>query len=113
MKRDGNIVTYTKAEIEEMLRRGEDETNWERLRNMTDEELEASIDYEDEGHFDDSIIYLNNPPSVRKKTPVWIDCEVLDWFLGTGDGYQSRMNDALRAYMDTHKDKAEGNGRTA
>jgi uncharacterized protein (DUF4415 family) len=105
MKRDGNIATYTKAEIEEMLRRGEDETNWERLRNMTDEELEASIDYEDEGHFDSDIVYLNNPPSVRKKTHVWVDCDVLEWFESSGDGYQSRMNEALRAYMDAHQGK--------
>lgn len=104
MKKDGNIVSYTREELEAMRQRGEGKTNWERLRKMTDEELEASIDYEEEGRFDSDIVYLNNPPSVRKRTPVWIDCDVLDWFLDTGDGYQSRMNDALRAYMDAHKD---------
>lgn len=86
MKREGNTVRYTSAEIDEMPRRGEDETNWERLRNMTDEELEASIDHEDEGYPDDSVIYLNNPPAVRKKTHVWVDCDVLDWFESSRDG---------------------------
>lgn len=61
------------------------------------------LDFEDEGTFDDSVIYLNNPPAVRRKTRVWVDCDVLDWFVSSGDGYQSRMNDALRAYMDAHK----------
>ena len=103
MKREGNIVTYTREELDEMIRRGEDQTDWSKVDALTEEELEASIDYEEEGYPDDSVIYLNNPPAVRRKTHVWVDCDVLDWFESSGDGYQSRMNDALRAYMDAHK----------
>ena len=103
MKRDGNIVRYTSAEIDEMLARGESLTDWAKVDALTEEELEASIDYEEEGYPDDSVIYLNNPAGVRKKTHVWVDCDVLDWFESSGDGYMSRMNDALCAYMNAHK----------
>ncbi|MEO6078556.1 MAG: BrnA antitoxin family protein, partial [Steroidobacteraceae bacterium] len=29
-----------------------------------------------------------------------VDADVLDWFRGTGSGYQSRMNAVLRAFRD-------------
>ena len=47
-----HIVSYTTEEIDAMIARGEDRTDWERVRNMTDEEIEASIDHEEEGEFD-------------------------------------------------------------
>ena len=37
--RKENIVRYTAEEIDEMLARGEDQTDWERVRNMTEEGL--------------------------------------------------------------------------
>ena len=39
---------------------------------------------------------------VAAKVPVTLrlDSDVLDWFKGEGDGYQTRMNAVLRAYRD-------------
>jgi hypothetical protein len=54
----GRIVRYTAAEIDAMIARGESRTDWERLRSLTDEELEASIDVEEEGEFDWDVVYL-------------------------------------------------------
>jgi uncharacterized protein (DUF4415 family) len=33
-----------------------------------------------------------------------IDADVIEWFRAQGEGYQSRMNALLRAYMEAHQD---------
>lgn len=40
---ESRIVQYTLAEIEDMIARGESQTDWARAAAMTEEELEASI----------------------------------------------------------------------
>ncbi|HTQ98486.1 MAG TPA: BrnA antitoxin family protein [Candidatus Acidoferrum sp.] len=32
-----------------------------------------------------------------------VDGDVLDWFKRTGPGYQTRINQLLRAYVDAHE----------
>jgi uncharacterized protein (DUF4415 family) len=32
-----------------------------------------------------------------------IDADVLEWFRGLGEGYQSRINALLRAYMEANQ----------
>jgi uncharacterized protein (DUF4415 family) len=43
-----------------------------------------------------------------------IDADVLEWFRNLGEGYQSRMNSLLRAYMEAHqrRRKRRGSQRT-
>ena len=71
---EGRIVRYTAEEIDEMLARGEDRTDWERLRSLTDEEVEASIDFDEEGEFDcDTARVSTSPPQPKSKSPSgWI-----------------------------------------
>ena len=49
MEKSENIVRYTAEELAEKVRRGEDQTDWERVAALTFEEIEASIDFEEEG----------------------------------------------------------------
>ncbi len=63
MAKSERIVQYTADEIDEMRRRGESRTDWARVDAMTEEELEASIDYEDEGEFDLSTLQARHPGS--------------------------------------------------
>lgn len=99
MRRQGTIVTYTAAEIDEMLARGEDKTDWERVRNMTEEELEASIDYEEEGYPDWSKVTIGIP-GPKKQVTLRLDPFVLNFFKKEGRGYQTRMNAVLRHYVE-------------
>ena len=46
MRRDGDIVSCTSDKLREKRERGEDLTDWERVKSLTDEEIEAAIDYE-------------------------------------------------------------------
>jgi hypothetical protein len=43
VKKDGNIVSYTVEELEQMRARGESKTDWARVDAMTEAELEAAI----------------------------------------------------------------------
>ena len=43
MKRKGDTVRYTVAEIDDILARSESRTDWEAVKGMTEQELEASI----------------------------------------------------------------------
>ena len=36
---------------------------------------------------------------MKKRITLRVDADVLDWFKSGGEGYQSRMNDALRVQM--------------
>lgn len=101
MTSDPNIVRYTAEQIDEMIRRGETQTDWDRVRALTDEEVEASIYYEDEGYFDLSQGYATSgPPLGRRETAgPRIDAEILAWFTRRGPGRVDEINDVLRAYI--------------
>ena len=107
MRRNGNIVRYTADEIDEMLRKGEDRTDVAAVIALTEEELEASIDYEEEGEVDWSTLSIELPKPRRKVSfTMRYDPDILDWFRGGGSGYQTRMNAVLRAYIDAQSKKS-------
>ncbi|MBX3069033.1 MAG: BrnA antitoxin family protein [Thermomicrobiales bacterium] len=85
-----------------MIRRGEDRTDFARLDKMTEEELEASIDFEEEGEPLWDTIQIGFPMPKRQVT-VRLDPEVIDWFKAGGRGYQTRMNAVLRSYVEAQK----------
>jgi uncharacterized protein (DUF4415 family) len=105
MRRRGDIVRYTAEEIDEMIARGESQTNWEAVDATTEEELEASIaadpdDVHEEPDWTKAFIGL---PPMKRHINIRVDSDVLDWFKATGKGYQTRMNNVLRAFMESHR----------
>ena len=83
-------------------------TDWDRVRAMTDEDIEASAASDadalplDEAFWQSARVVF--PHAVRKKhTGVRIDEDVLAWFRAGGPGYQTRMNAVLRAYVEAQK----------
>ena len=101
MRKRGDIVSYTSEEVAEMRRRGEDRTDWERVKAMTEAELEASIaadpdDIHEELDWTKAIIGL---PPRKKDIHIRIDSDVLDWFKQQGPGYQTRINTVLRTFV--------------
>jgi uncharacterized protein (DUF4415 family) len=99
MLKSDRTVRYTAKEIDEMLARGEDLTDWERVKALTDEEIEASIDFEEEGHFDLSKARMIYTPEAKKQITLRLDPDVIDFFKAGGPGYQTRMNAVLRQYV--------------
>jgi len=98
MEKSERIVRYTADQLDEMLRRGESQTDWARVDAMTEEELEASIDVEEEGEFD-----LSNGwpgiPGPKQEVTICLDADIIEWFKAQGGDYQRRMNDVLRDHV--------------
>lgn len=88
-----------------MRRKGLDRTDWARGRVTTEEELEASIaaDPDDvHGPLDWADAVAGIAPR-KEAIKLRIDADVIGWFKGTGRGYQTRMNNVLRAYVESRK----------
>jgi uncharacterized protein (DUF4415 family) len=105
MSEGERIVRYTAEELREMRAAGLSQTDWARVDAMTEEELEASIDFEEEGVPDWSTLQAGIP-GPRERLNVLLDVEVVEWFKVLGVGYQTRMNEVLRSYMETQKRNA-------
>ncbi|MGH7583956.1 MAG: BrnA antitoxin family protein [Gemmatimonadales bacterium] len=73
----------------------------ERLRAMTEEEIEASTPPEfadlPDDYWDDAVL---TPPVVKAPISIRVDEDVLNWFRSLGPRYQTRMNAVLRSYME-------------
>lgn len=85
-------------------------TDWERLRAMPDDEVEANAASDpDNPPWTDAEIQAAELvlPGDEPKVPVSIriDAEVLDYFKESGRGYQSRINAVLRGYVRTQQQK--------
>jgi uncharacterized protein (DUF4415 family) len=89
-------------------RPAESRTDWDRVRAMSDEEIEAAAASDphapplDEAFWQEARVVFPQP--VRKKhTGLRIEEDVLAWFRAHGPGYQTRMNAVLRAYVEAQK----------
>lgn len=102
MQKSERIVSYIMEELDEMARRGESRSNFARLAELTEEELEASIDFEEEGEIDWDTIQVGLPLPKQQLT-LRLDAEVIAWFKSGGPGYQTRMNSVLRSYVQAQK----------
>jgi uncharacterized protein (DUF4415 family) len=99
VQREGNIVSYSIDELREMRKKGEDLTDWDRVKALTDEEIEAAIDHEDEGEFGwDNVIV--GVPLPKRQITLRLDGDIIEAFKVEGSGYQTRINNVLRSYVN-------------
>ncbi len=79
------------------------ETDWARVRAMTEDELERAIaadpDSAPEVDWSSARIVTSEP---EQSVDLRVDPDVLAWFREQGQDYLARMNAALRAYMNAH-----------
>jgi uncharacterized protein (DUF4415 family) len=83
---------------------GKGQTDWKRVDALTDEDLAQAIE-EDTDTFEPDPAWLQHAMVLRPGQPkirvtAYFDQEVVEWFRAQGRGYQTRMNAALRAYME-------------
>ncbi len=97
-----HVVQHTTEELQQMRASGQDQTNWKQVDAQSEAELEATIDQEDEGDFDWSKVEIGMPQGKQQMT-VRIDIDVIEWFRSQGAGYQTRMNQVLRRYVEAQK----------
>lgn len=106
MENEEHIVRYTLAELKEMRARGESLTDWARFDAITDEELEASIDWEEEGEFDLTKAFAGLPPGMRQPSTIQFDGDVLAWFQPRSSSFRGHISGVLRAYVDAQQARA-------
>lgn len=104
MQKSGTIVSYSAEELQAMIDRGESQTDWARIDALTEEEIEASIDRDEEGEPD------GNPgfpgmPGIMRETTLLIDDQVIQWFRLQGADYLASMNDVLLEYVIEQRGK--------
>lgn len=80
-------------------------TNWDRLKRMSDEEIQAGIDADPDAFLPDADFWKEATivmPSKDNKLQITlrIDKDVLEFFKQSGRGYQGRMNAVLRSYVE-------------
>ena len=102
MVSEGNFKTFTRTEIDEMFARGEDLTDWDRLRSMTEEELEANADAQDAEYgipprWWENALVVHPGPNI-----VPLDREIIDWFRDSSPDFKSRINEVLRTHIFGH-----------
>jgi uncharacterized protein (DUF4415 family) len=73
------------------------------LVEMSDEEIDYSdIPELDEEFWQNARLVM---PETKERITLRVDKEVIDFFRSGGQGYQTRMNAVLRAYVKTQQDK--------
>lgn len=75
-------------------------TDWKRLAKMADDDIDTSDIPELNDEF-----FKNAKLVVPHKQPVTLrlDADVLEWFKSQGQGYQTRINNLLRRYMESQQ----------
>lgn len=105
---DENIKTYSLAEIRRKLANQEDRTEWVRLQEITDAEIEASTEGDpDWDAFRDmdwskAVWFV---PVAKAAISIRLDEDIIAYFKKDGRGYQSRINSVLRHFMISQEEK--------
>jgi len=84
---------------------GVSETDWERVRNMRDDDIDFSdLPEVTPEMFANAIVRKGfKPLPSKQQITLRIDHDVITFFREQGQGYQTKINQLLRAYMDAHK----------
>ena len=105
MRKKSGTVRYTAKQIKTKIARGEDRTNWAKVNATTGARLEASIraDVDDIQGEPDWTQGVMGVPAPKDHINIRIDHDVLEWFKKNGRGYQTLMNNVLRAFAQTRQ----------
>ena len=107
MKKKSDTVRYTAKQIKAKIARGEDRTDWSKANAMTGKKLEASIraDVDDIQGEPDWTQAMMGVPAPKDHINIRIDHDVLAWFRANGRGYQTLMNNVLRAFVQSRQQR--------
>jgi uncharacterized protein (DUF4415 family) len=109
MSKKIDTVRYTAKQIRGKIARGEDRTNWRKANAVTGKKLEASIlaDPDDVHGEPDWTQATIGVPAPKDHINIRIDHDVLEWFKANGRGYQTLMNNVLRAFVRFRQQRDE------
>jgi len=107
MRKRNDTVHYSAKQIKTRIARGEDRTDWKKVDAVTGSRLETSIhadvdDIQSEPDWTQSIVGI---PARKDHINIRVDHDVLQWFRSNGKGYQTLMNNVLRAFVQTRQQR--------
>ena len=102
VKKKERIVRYAAEQIDEMIRQGKDQTDWAKVRAISDADIErlTKDDPDENLEWGEWQVGIRLP---KKHLNLRVDADVVDWFKSQGRGYQTRMNAVLRAFVRAQK----------
>jgi uncharacterized protein (DUF4415 family) len=105
MRKKEDTVRHTAKQIRARIVRGEDRTNWNKIDAVTGTKLDESIraDVDDIRAEPDWTKSIDGIPAPKEHINIRIDHDVLQWFRSNGKGYQTLMNNVLRAFVQTRQ----------
>jgi uncharacterized protein (DUF4415 family) len=106
-KKKSSIVRYTAEQIKAKIARGEDRTDWRKANAVVGKKLEASIksDPDEPATEPDWTQAVAGLPAPKDHINIRIDHDVLQWFKSSGKGYQTLMNNVLRAFVNSRQQR--------
>jgi len=100
------MTTMTLDEMRIAQERGEDQSNWKRVRAAGDFEWDGQDEEDRPLSKEEMRIAINQPGSRRAhlkvSTTIQLDTEILEYFQSTGKEWQTRINEILRKYVRSH-----------
>ncbi|WP_251923394.1 BrnA antitoxin family protein [Salinibacter ruber] len=105
---EARTTIVSDEDLEEM----DDHTDWETLQEKTEEEIEQAVLEDpdaallDEEWFEKAKLVV--PASDKERITIRLDEDIVEHFKQGGPGYQSRINDVLRAYVTSKRMEGEG-----
>jgi len=81
------------------------QTDWKHVDSLRDDDIDTSdVPEITAEEFARSVLRKGLEPVPKKKQiTLRIDEDVLEWFKARGEGYQTRMNAVLRAYVEANQ----------
>jgi len=105
MQKKNDTVRYTAKQIKAKIAKGEDRTNWSKTDAATGAKRGASIraDVDDVLGEPDWTQAVLGIPAPKDHINIRLDHDVLQWFKANGKGYQTLINNVLRAFVVTRQ----------
>ena len=107
MAKKNDTVRYSAKELKAAIARGEDKTDWRKVDKTTAAKLETSIraDADDVSGEPDWTQAVVGIPAPKDHINIRIDHDVLEWFRSNGKGYQTLINNVLKAFVQTRQQR--------
>ena len=97
MKEQNTSVKYTRSEIDTLP----DETDWERVDALTDEDIDAAASSDPDAPPTDADFWTD-ATVVMPENIVTVDADLLAWFKAHTPDYETQINAVLRSHVEAN-----------
>ena len=102
MKEQNTSVKYTRSEIDALP----DETDWERVDALTDEDIDAAASSDPDAPPTDADFW-KDATVVMPENTVIVDADLLAWFKARNPDYEAQINAVLRSHVEANGSYSE------